>query len=354
VGNHVLAGTGNDIDSPGFLKSYDPETGELQWTHYTVPMHKGDPGLDTWKSLDAASHGGAQTWAPGVYDPETNLYIFGTGNPTPAYTTGTRGEGDNLFTCSLVAVNVDTGKMAWYFQTSPHDMHDYDSAQTPVLVDGMFNGKMRKLVLTAARNGYFFVVDRTTGEHLLTTKYGEKTDWADGLNKFGGPKRNPEKDATVGGSLVSPTSGGTINWQPPTYSPDTGLFYVAEKNGYSIFYLTDTDPRGSMGLGGKQEDEVGSAGAYLTAIDYKTGKAAWRHPYYGDSGGGGGLLTTAGGLLFAGDGSGNLIAHDATDGKPLWHTRIGSVSNPPQTYMLDGHQYVIAATGDTLWAFVLY
>lgn len=354
VGNHVLAGTGNDIDSPGFLKSYDPETGELQWTHYTVPMHKGDPGLDTWKSLDAASHGGAQTWAPGVYDPETHLYIFGTGNPTPAYTTGTRGEGDNLFTCSLIALNVDTGKMAWYYQTSPHDMHDYDSAQTPILVDGMFDGKMRKLVLTAARNGYFFVVDRTTGEHLLTSKYGEKTDWAEGLNKFGAPKRNPEKDATVGGSLASPDSGGTINWQPPAYSPDTGLFYVAEKNGYSIYYLTDTDPRGSMGLGGKQEDEVGSAGAYLTAIDYKTGKAAWRHPYYGGSGGGGGLLTTAGGLLFAGDGSGNLIAHDVTDGKPLWHTRIGSVSNPPQTYLLDGHQYVIAATGDTLWSFVLY
>jgi alcohol dehydrogenase (cytochrome c) len=353
VGNHVLVGTGNDIDSPGLLKSYDPETGEPQWTHYTVPMHKGDPGLDTWKSLDAAQHGGAQTWAPGAYDPETNLYIFGTGNPTPAYTTGTRGEGDNLFTCSLVALNVDTGNMAWYFQTSPHDMHDYDSAQTPILVDGMFNGKMRKLVLTAARNGYFFVVDRTTGEHLLTTKYGEQTNWAEGLNQLGGPKRNPEKDATVGGSLVSPTSGGTINWQPPAYSPDTGLFYVAEKNGYSMFYLTDTDPRGSMGLGGKQEDEVGSAGAYLTAIDYRTGKAAWRRSYYGDSGGGG-LLTTAGGLLFAGDGSGNLIAHDVTDGKPLWHTRIGSVSNPPQTYMLDGHQYVIAAAGDTLWSFVLY
>jgi len=354
VGNHVLVGTGNDIDSPGFLKSYDPETGEVQWTHYTVPMQKGDPGLDTWKSLDAAQHGGAQTWAPGAYDPETKLYIFGTGNPTPAYTTGTRGEGNNLFTCSLVAVNVDTGKMAWYFQTSPHDMHDYDSAQTPVLMDGMFNGRIRKLVLTAARNGYFFVVDRTTGEHLLTTKYGQETNWAEGLNQFGGPKRNPEKDATVGGSLVSPNSGGTINWQPPAYSPDTGLFYVAEKNGYSIFYLTDTDPRGSMGLGGKQEDEVGSAGAYLTAIDYRTGKAAWRRSYYGDSGGGGGLLTTAGGLLFAGDGSGNLIAHDVTDGKPLWHTRIGSVSNPPQTYMLDGHQYLIAATGETLWAFYLY
>ncbi len=354
VGNHVLAGTGNDIDSAGFLKSYDPESGELQWTHYTVPMQKGDPGLETWKTLDAARHGGAQTWAPGAYDPETKLYIFGTGNPTPAYTTGTRGEGDNLYTCSLVAVNVDTGKMAWYFQTSPHDMHDYDSAQTPVLVDGTFQGKERKMVITAARNGYFFVVDRVTGEHLLTSKYGTLTNWAEGLNQFGGPKRIVAKDATVGGSLVSPDSGGTINWEPPAFSPQTGFLYVAEKNGYSIFYLTDTDPRGSMGLGGKQEDEVGSGGAYLTAIDYKTGKAAWRHPYYGGGGGGGGLLTTAGGLLFAGDGSGNFIAHDVNNGNVLWHTRIGPVSNPPQTYLLDGRQYVICASGDTLWAFVLY
>ena len=130
VGNHVLVGTGNDIDSPGFLQSFDPETGELQWKFYTVPMKPGDPGLETWASLDAARHGGAQPWMPGAYDPETKLYIIGTGNPTPAYTTG-RGDGDNLFTCSLVAVNVDTGKMAWYFQTSPHDMHDWDSAQTP-------------------------------------------------------------------------------------------------------------------------------------------------------------------------------------------------------------------------------
>ena len=139
---------------------------------YTVPMKKGDPGLDTWGSVDAARHGGGQAWVPGVYDPETNLYIFSTGNPTPAFTTGTRGTGDNLFTCAIVALNVDTGKMAWYYSTSPHDMHDYDSAQTPVLVDAMFNGKMRKLVLTAARNGYYFTFDRVTGEHLVTTKYG--------------------------------------------------------------------------------------------------------------------------------------------------------------------------------------
>jgi alcohol dehydrogenase (cytochrome c) len=201
VGNHVIVGTGNDIDAPGFLQSFDPETGDLQWKFYTVPMKKGDPGLDTWASLDAARHGGAQTWIPGAYDPETNLYIFGTGNPTPAYTTGKRGEGDNLFTCALVAVNVDTGKMAWYFQTSPHDMHDYDSAQTPVLVDGMFNGKPRKLVLTAARNGYFFTLDRVTGERLVTSKYGRLTNWAQGLNKFGAP----EHETWCGGILTMGT-----------------------------------------------------------------------------------------------------------------------------------------------------
>ncbi|MGI8958201.1 MAG: acido-empty-quinoprotein group A [Bryobacteraceae bacterium] len=354
VGNHVLVGTGNDIDSPGFLQSFDPETGELQWQHYTVPMNKGDPGLDTWAGLDAARHGGAQTWIPGAYDPETKLYMFGTGNPTPAFTNGTRGEGDNLFTCSLIALNVDTGKMAWYFQTSPHDMHDYDSAQTPVLIDGMFNGKMRKLALTATRNGYYFTLDRITGEHLVTSKYGTLTNWAEGLNKFGGPKLDSEKNATVGGSLVSPGSDGVINWEPPAYSPDTGLLYVGEHNSFSMFYLTELDPRGSMGLGGKEEAEIGSGGTYLTAIDYKTGKIAWRHPYYSEGGGGGGLLTTAGGLLFAGDGAGSLVAHDAATGKPLWNTRIGDVTNPPQTYLLDGHQYVIAATSDTLWSFMLY
>jgi alcohol dehydrogenase (cytochrome c) len=353
VGNHVIAGTGNDIDAPGFLQSFDPETGDLQWKMYTVPMNPGDPGADSWASIDAARHGGAQTWIPGAYDPETHLYIFGTGNPTPAYTTGTRGEGDNLFACALVAVNVDTGKMAWYFSTSPHDMHDYDSAQTPVLVDAMFNGKMRKLVLTAARNGYFFTLDRVTGERLVTTKYGLLTNWAKGLNKSGAPQHDPQKDATVPGSLVSPTSDGTINWEPPAYSPDTGLFYTAEGDGYSIFYLTDVDPRGSMGLGGKEEAGVGSGGSFLTAIDYQTGKVAWRHPFYGN-GGGGGLLTTAGKLLFAADGAANLVAYDAATGKPLWNTRIGNVTNAPQTYMLDGRQYLIAATGDTIWSFVLY
>jgi alcohol dehydrogenase (cytochrome c) len=353
AGNHVIAGTGNDLDMPGFLQSFDPETGELQWKLYTVPMNPGDPGLETWPSLDAARHGGAQPWLPGAYDPETHLYIFGTGNPTPAYTLG-RGEGDNLFTGSLIAVNVDTGKMAWYYQTAPHDMHDWDSAQTPVLVNAPFKGRMRKLVMTAARNGYFFVLDRVTGEHLLTSKYGSATNWVKNLDEKGRPIRNPEKDPSVGGSIVSPSAGGTINWEPPAFSPETGLFYVGEDNIYSIFYLLDTDPRGSMGLGGHLESRAGTGGSFLTALDYRTGKAAWRFKYEGGAGGGGGVLATAGKLVFAGDGAGNIVAHDAYIGKPLWHSKIGRVTNPPQTYLLDGRQYLLVGTEDTLWAFVMY
>jgi len=356
IGNHVLAGTGNDLDAPGFLSSFDAETGELQWKFYTVPMNAGDPGADTWGSLEAARHGGAQPWLPGVYDPETKLYIIGTGNPTPAYTVG-RGDGDNLFTCALVAINVDTGKMAWYFQTSPHDMHDWDSAQTPILIDAVIKGKKRKLVATAARNGYFFTVDRVTGENVVTSKYGSATNWVKSIAPNGSLRRDPTTDPSVPGALVSPTAGGTINWEPPAYSPDTGLFYVSERNGFTIFYLTDPDPRGSMGLGGQEQVAAGSPGNYLTAIDPKTGKIAWRRPYpsmNGNGGGGGGILATAGGLVFTGDAGGNLVAYDAANGKPLWHSRIGGVSNAPQTYMLDGKQYLLVATGMTLYAFTLY
>jgi alcohol dehydrogenase (cytochrome c) len=355
VGDHVLVGTGNDLDMPGFLQSFDPETGKLQWKTYMVPMKPGDPGLDTWPSLDAAQHGGGQTWIPGAYDPETKLYIIGTGNPTPGYT-GQGRKGDNLFTCSLVAIHVDTGKMAWYYQTSPHDTHDWDSAQTPILIDGTINGKPRKLVSTAARNGYFFTIDRITGEPVATSKFGTTTNWAKGLRKNGAPEPDPGKEATVPGSLVSPVEGGVTNWPPAAYSPDTGLFYTHERNGFNILYLTETDPRGSMGLAGKAVGQVGAWPSALRAIDYKTGKAVWRHEFPGVNGAGGsvGLLATAGKLVFTGDSGGNLVAFDATNGTPLWHTRIGSLSNAPQTYSVQGRQQVLVAVGDTLYAFGLY
>jgi len=359
VGNHVMVGTGNDLDSPGFLQSFDPETGELQWKFYTVPMNPGDPGLETWKNLDAARHGGGHPWLPGVYDPTTHLYIFGTGNPTPAYMSKPRGDGlDNLFTCAIVAVNVDSGKMAWYYQTSPHDTHDWDSAQTPVLVDGDFRGSgPRNMVLTASRNGYYFTLDRHTGERMVSTKFSETVNWAKGMNDRGQPVRDPKKDHDIGGALVSAANGGATNWPPPSYSPDTGLLYVPTAETYAMYYLSETDPRGAMGLGGKDEISVGSMGTYITAIDYKTGRTVWRHKFRaapGNNRSASGLLTTAGKLLFGGDVSGNIVAFDPADGNILWHSTVGQVTNAPQTYLADGRQYLLVGVGDSLFAFALY
>jgi len=355
IGNHILVGTGDNLDEPGILQSFNPETGDVEWKWYAVPMKLGDPGLDSWRNLDAAQHGGGNVWVPGSYDPETHLYIFGTANPTAAYTSQMRGPGANLYTCATVAVNVDTGKMAWYYQTSPHDTHDFDSAQTPVLFDADFNGHPRKLVMTAARNGYFFVLDRVTGEHLVTSKLADTVNWADPqLAKDGSPVRDPKKDYDIGGALVSPANQGVVNWPPPSYSPQTGLFYVNTVASYAMYYLATTDPRGAMALGGKDELSLGAKGNYLTAVDYKTGKIAWQHRYPGIAGSGtlNGVLTTAGHLLFAPDASGNLVAYNPASGDALWQTRIGA-SNAPETYMLDGHQYVIDAGGDIIFAFRL-
>jgi alcohol dehydrogenase (cytochrome c) len=358
VGNRVLVSPGNDLDAPAYLQSFDAETGAMQWRWYATPQKEGDPGLETWKSLDAARHGGGHMWIPGAYDPETKLYIVGTGNPTPAYTSQTRGEGDNLYTCALVAINVDTGKLAWHHSTSPHDTHDWDSAQTPVLFDREFNGRQRKLVMQATRNGYHFVLDRVTGEHLVTGKFSDAANWARGIDERGSPVREPAKDHHIGGALVSPNNAGATNWAPPAFNPDTGLFYVASNDSYSMYYLTETGPLGAMGLGGKEEQNVTSMGTFMNAIDYRTGKVAWRHRYAGSGSWGGtyighAYLTTAGGLLFGGDPGGNIVGYDATNGRPLWHARLGEVSNGPQTYMLDGRQYLLVAAVDMLYAFVL-
>src|SRR5438105_11528958 len=210
VGDHVLVGTGDDLDAPGFLQSFDPKTGDLQWKFYTVPMKRGDPGLDTWASLDAAQHGGAQVWIPGSYDAETPLYISGTGNPTPAYTAmlrAPRDEHTNLYTCSVAALTVDTGKMAWYYQTSSNDTEHWDATQAPVLFDGMFAGKPRKMTMQASRNGYVFVLDRTTGEHLLTAKYSDAANGAETGNAQRTPARHAAKDNPGAGSLGWPDHG---------------------------------------------------------------------------------------------------------------------------------------------------
>jgi alcohol dehydrogenase (cytochrome c) len=348
VGNHVIAGvSGDDLDVPGYLQAHDPDTGEMQWRWWAVPQKMGDPGSETWPNEEAMKHGGGMTWQPVTYDPELNLIFVTTGNPQPVIAHSNRA-GDNLFTASIVALNPDTGKMAWYFQSSPHDTHDWDSTQTPVLFEGEINGQRRKLVAQAARNGHFFVLDRTTGKALVSTEY-VKTNWAKGYDEKGQPVPNPAKHPQVDGALVSPDQGGATNWPPPSFSPQTGLFYVSAAQAYSVYYLYDPyeNPQGWGGT-----DRGGYSESMVQAIDYKTGKVKWSHKWEANIRSG--LLSTAGNLLFAGGPSADIVALNATTGDALWHARLGaSVSNGPTTYLLDGTQYLVVGAGDTLWAFAM-
>jgi acido-empty-quinoprotein group A len=351
VGDHIIIGVGGDaMDVPGFLEARDPQNGELQWRWYTTPR-VGEAGAETWPNKNAMEHGGGMTWLSGTYDPELNLLYWGTGNPNPVYA-GQGRKGSNLWTCSIVALNPDSGKLVWYFQASPHDTHDWDNVETPVLFDAEFNGRPRKLLAQAARNGYFFVLDRTNGKSLVSKAYGG-VNWSKGVDANGQPIPDPEKEPRVDGSLINIPAGGASNWPPPSFNPQTGMFYVNAREGYSIAYLTDPEPNpeGYGGMGGGLFSE-----AVLKALDYRTGRTVWSHKYpsgaFGNSGPG--ILNTAGKLLFTGDPSGNLIAYDPATGRILWHFRTGAmVSNGPMTYQLDGKQYLIVGAGDTLFAFAL-
>jgi alcohol dehydrogenase (cytochrome c) len=355
IGRNVIIGVGGDsLDVPGYLESRNPESGELLWRWYTTPR-AGEPGAETWPNEYAMIGGGGMPWLPGTYDPELNLYYVGTGNANPVLNGQSR-LGDNLWTASVVALNPDTGKMAWYYQATPHDTHDWDAAQTPVLIDGVIDGRPRKLLAQANRNGHFFLLDRTNGQHILTTRHTESLNWTKGLNANGQPIPNPAKEASVPGTLVSPDTNGATNWPPPSFSPDTGLFYAGTSQSFSILYLTDTDER-PQGWAAA-ERSVGNLGRALKAIDYKTGKVRWSRPMARTAGAGGGpppgLLTTAGRLLFGNDGGGNFVAYDPATGRPLWHAGLGTnTTNGPQTYLLDGRQYVVVGAGDTLFAFAL-
>jgi len=347
IGNHVIAGMGGDsLDVPGWLESRDPETGEIQWKWYSTPR-PGQPGSETWPDSYSMEHGGGMTWQPWTYDPELNLLYVPTGNPNPVMAGQSR-KGDDLWTASIVALNPDTGKMAWYFQASPHDTHDWDNTEVPVLIDGVIDGQPRKLIAQAARNGFYFLLDRTNGKNLLSKPFVESLNWHKGVNAKGQPVPNPEKDPKIEGVLVSPGSTGVTNWPAPSFSPETDLFYVGSQQTFSLFYLTDTDPH-PQGYGAAERN-VGQWGSFLRAIDYKTGDIVWKHP---TQAGAQGLLSTAGGLLFGTDGAGNFIAFDAKTGNPLWHAGIGNTTNAPETYMLDGHQYVVVGAGDSLYAFYL-
>jgi alcohol dehydrogenase (cytochrome c) len=337
VGNHLLVGTSGDFDNlVGYVRSVDPETGKTQWQWDATPP-LGTPG--------AAS--GGNSWMTGTYDPELNLVYWGTGNPTPVLTASTR-PGDNLYTCSIVALNPDTGKLVWAFQPSPHDTHDWDAAETPVLVDGMFHGKPRKMLLQSSRNGYFFVLDRTDGKSLLTVPFGP-VDWSLGVDKQGRPIPNPAKEPAPDGRLIAPDEGGMANFRSPSFDPKTGLFIVSAHPSYSIYFAKPAD--GTYGWAGADYDLWGKG--VIEAIDYQTGKIRWTHDL-GRGSPGAGVMTTVTGLTFTGDIQGNFLALDTSTGKTLWHAGSGGrIGSSPISYLINGRQYLLNSSGGVVFAWVL-
>jgi len=337
VGNHVIVGVGGDLDNIAmFVRAVDPETGKTQW-QWDVTPPAGTPNTAT----------GGTTWMAGTYDPELNLIYWGTGNPTPVLNGNVR-PGDNLYTASIVALNPDTGKLVWHFQPSPHDTHDWDAVEIPVLVDGVFKGKQRKMLMQASRNGYFFVLDRTNGENLLTVPFGP-VNWAKGLDKKGQPIPDPAKEPAPDGRLIAPDEGGLTNFRSPSFDPKTGLFIVSAHPSWSVYFSKPAD--GAYGWAGGDYGLWGKG--VLEAIDYQTGKIRWSHEL-GPGGAGAGVLTTASGLTFTGDAHGNFLALDTSDGKTLWHAGSGAgIASSPITYILDGHQYVLTSGGSVLFAWRL-
>ncbi len=350
IKDRVIIGTsGDSADVPHFLEALQPETGEVLWRWNSIPA-PGAHGSETWPNQEAMKHGGGPMWITGTYDPALNLLYWGTGNPHPVLAGGGR-TGDNLYTCSIVAINPDTGKLVWSFQPSPHDTHDWDAVETPVLFDADFGGKPRKLLAQASRNGYFFLLDRSTGEHLLTRKFAD-IDWAKGVDKQGRPVPDPGKEPQPDGAFVRSPADGSTNWMAPSYDPDTGLFYVNADEGSSLWYLmldADKKPEGH---------QAGATNTFwsrsrLLALDYRTGGPKWVREA-GEGRGFPGILTTAGGVLFTGDVAGSVLALDARNGGVLWHSYAGgNFNSSPITYELDGRQYVLTCVDGTLYAWSL-
>ena len=351
VKNLVIVGTaGAEFATRGFIDAYDAATGKRVWRFYTVPA-PGEPGSETW-SGDAWKVGGGSTWITGTYDPELNLTYWGTGNPGPDLNGDVR-PGDNLYTCSVVALDVDTGKLKWHFQFTPHDTHDWDAVQDPVLVETTVSGRKVKALLHANRNGFFYVLDRTNGKMLLAKPYTQVT-WASEIDANGRPKVLPNQDPTEEGNVTCPGMPGGHNWQGTAYSPQTRLYYVGSTDGCHVYYKTTYEPIEGQWY---QLSTVGrdpnrpNTGAVL-ALDPSTGATKWRHQML--SAPTAGTLATAGGLVFTGDRYGYVIALDAETGKARWKFPAGaSVNSPPVTYTVDGKQYIAIASGTSMIAFGL-
>ena len=339
----------------GFLDAYDAETGERLWRWRSIP-EPGEPGHETWAG-DSWKTGGGNTWLTGSYDPELNVIYQGIGNPAPDFDGDVR-KGDNLYTESMVALDADTGKLKWHFQFTPHDVHDWDAVEIPVLVDAPYQGKPRKLLVQANRNGFYYVLDRVTGEFLHGTPFIRNLNWASGLTKEGRPIRVPGIEPSLKGTKTCPATSGATNWMSPAFNPETGWFYFVAQEGCGI----NTKSRDTFRPGGNSFMATGYIESpeepwqmYVRALDLTTGKLMWEHRQINSRRYGAGVLSTAGGLIFATDDQGFLTALDARTGKPLWHFNTGEqISASPLTYAVNGRQYVAIAAGSNVVAFKLH
>ncbi|HEY2382204.1 MAG TPA: PQQ-dependent dehydrogenase, methanol/ethanol family [Terriglobia bacterium] len=356
IKDKVIAGTaGGEFGVRGFIAAWDVNTGKEVWRFNTIPG-PGEPGHETW-SGDSWMHGGAPIWVTGSYDPDLNLTYWGTGNPGPDWDGDAR-LGDNLYSCSVIALNPDTGKLQWHYQFSPHNEFDWDSTQTPVLADIEWQGRNRKVMLWANRSGMYYVLDRISGEFMKGQPF-VKTNWATGFDRAGRPIFAPGIVPTKQGTLVYPGNQGGTNWYPPSFSPRTGLFYIpAWENSSSTYVKGEAPPEfhdgqtfsGPFPKGGATGEDEYSA---VRAIDPKTGEKKWdfRQPVRQTEAG---ILTTASDLLFSGARDGTFYALDARDGKLLWQTSLGpSVAAGPMSYSVNGKQYLTIMVGSSLFTFGL-
>ncbi|HMF94085.1 MAG TPA: PQQ-binding-like beta-propeller repeat protein [Vicinamibacterales bacterium] len=333
----------------GFIQAYDAERGTYVWSWSSVPTRPEDPAYATWGGGTPA---GAPIWVSGSYDPDLNLIYYGTGQPDPQWT-GVARPGDNLYSDSIVALDVKTGTLKWHFQNTPHDVHDWDSLETPVLVDATFRGQSRKLLLQANRNGFYYILDRDTGEFLQGTPFVDKLDWATGLDARGRPIVAPGHEPTVTGTSTCPSTAGATNWPPPTYSRDTGYLYVVVAEGCGINVIRSSTVADSAT--GYYESSRAPWQAYVRAIDVLTGKRIWEYKAIRSNHYGPGLLSTAGGIVFAPEQLGQVSVLDAKTGKSLWHFNTGDViTAAPVTYSVDGEQFFAIASGTNVFAFGLF
>jgi alcohol dehydrogenase (cytochrome c) len=354
-GKVIVGDTYGDRGLVGSLVAFDARSGEQRWRFHTIPQ-AGEPGVETWTG-DSWKHGGGATWLTGSYDPELNLVYWGIGNPSPDYNGDVRA-GDNLYSDSMVALDLDTGKLKWYFQFTPHDVMDWDGAELPVLVNARFDGKARKLLVQANRNGFYYVLDRETGKFLHGNQFANMLSWATGLSPEGRPIRIPGIGPSLTGTKVCPSSIGATNWMSPTYDPQTGLFYFVTLEGCGIATKNTEKfrPGGFQYLAGGDvfiRDDTWRV--YVRALDLTTGKEAWKRERIGSGGLGGGLLSTAGGVVFSGEVNGEFVALDPKSGNPVWHFNTGQKINAqPMTYMMDDKQFVAIAADSDIFGFALF